>query len=182
MTSKVDRQCHDERGPDDGGLDDEAGHAPRGLSLVLVQLGFHLARRFGELLAPLGLEQRHAGMLGRLAASEGKSQQAVGEQLGLNATRMVFLVDELEQRGLVERRRNPSDRRSHALYLTDQGRDMIARVRQVTGELEQRLGTSLTEFERAQLAVLLRQVAEEQGLSPQSLPGTIKPTAPPSRG
>ena len=43
------------------------------------------------------------------------------------ATRMVFLVDELEQRGLVERRRNPADRRSYALYLTDQGRAKLAR-------------------------------------------------------
>jgi DNA-binding MarR family transcriptional regulator len=148
--------------------------------LVLVQLGFHLARRFGELLAPLGLEQRHAGMLDRLAANEGQSQQAIGELLGLNATRMVFVVDELEQRGLVERRRNPADRRSHALYLTDLGRDMLKQIRQVMGDHEGQFGTSLTGAERRQLAALLRRVADEQGLVPQALPGSpVPPGGPP---
>jgi DNA-binding MarR family transcriptional regulator len=146
-----------------------------GFALVLVQLGFHLARTYGEALAPLGLEQRHAGMLARLAANEGKSQQALGELLGLNATRMVFLVDELEQRGLVERRRNPADRRSHALYLTDLGRDTLREVQRVTTAHEGQLGASLTGPERAQLATLLRRVADEQGLPPQSLPGAHKP-------
>jgi DNA-binding MarR family transcriptional regulator len=89
-----------------------------GLAYLLVQLGFRVAGKFTEQLAPLGLEPRHFGMLTRLAANEGKSQQAIGELMGLNATRMVFLVDELEKRGLVERRRNPADRRSYALYLT----------------------------------------------------------------
>lgn len=147
----------------------------QGFALVLVQLGFHLARTYGEALAPLGLEQRHAGMLVRLAASEGKSQQALGELLGLNATRMVFLVDELEQRGLVERRRNPADRRSHALYLTDLGRDTLREVRRVTAAHEGQLGVSLTGPERTQLATLLRRVADEQGLPVQSLPGAHKP-------
>lgn len=155
----------------------EAGQATgdQGFALVLVQLGFHLARTYGEVLAPLGLEQRHAGMLSRLAANEGKSQQALGELLGLNATRMVFLVDELEQRGLVERRRNPADRRSHALYLTELGRDTLRQVQQVSAEHEHRLGCSLTGPERSQLASLLRRVADEQGLPADSLPGAHKP-------
>ena len=147
-----------------------------GLALVLVQLGFHLAHRYGEVLAPLGLEQRHAGTLSRLAANEGKSQQAIGELLGLNATRMVFLVDELEQRGLVERRRNPADRRQHALYLTDLGHDKLRQIRQLTEAHESQLGASLTDPERRQLARLLRRVADEQGLPAQGLPSPHKPT------
>ena len=67
------------------------------MAFFLVQLGFQAGRRFGERLAPLGLEQRQAGMLVRLAANEGKSQQAIAELLGINATQMVFLVDELER-------------------------------------------------------------------------------------
>ncbi len=94
-------------------------HGPEGFAYLLVQLGTRAARRFAERLAPLELEPRHAGLLLRLAGSEGRSQQAIGELIGLNSTRMVFLVDELEQRGLVERRRNDADRRSYALYLTD---------------------------------------------------------------
>jgi DNA-binding MarR family transcriptional regulator len=142
-----------------------------GLALLLVQLGFHAGREFGERLAPLGLEQRQAGMLVRLAANEGRSQQAIAELLGINATRMVFLVDELERLGLVERRRNPADRRSHALYLTDAGAAMLARVRAVTAEHETRMSAGLTTGERTQLISLLRRVAREQGLGMQALPG-----------
>jgi DNA-binding MarR family transcriptional regulator len=145
-----------------------------GLGRLLVQLGFFAARRFGELLAPLGLEQRQAGMLMGLAAHEGTSQQALGEVMGLNATRMVFLVDELEQRGLVERRRNPADRRSHALYLTDRGRDTLRQTRQVAAAHERSLGASLTEAERGQLVSLLRKV-----VPPDSLPGAQKPGSGP---
>src|SRR5712691_5585054 len=99
---------------------------------VLVQLGFHVAGTFSKRLAPLGLEPRRIGMLTRLAANEGRSQHAIGELIGLNPTRMVFLVDELEKRGLVERRRNPADRRSHALYLTEPGREKLRQARQAS--------------------------------------------------
>jgi DNA-binding MarR family transcriptional regulator len=144
---------------------------PGGLAFFLAQLGFHASREFGERLAPLGLEQRQAGMLTRLAANEGKSQQAIAELLGINATRMVFLVDELERLGLVERRRNPADRRSHALYLTDAGTAMLARVRAVTVDHEAQMSAGLTSDERTQLITLLRRVAREQGLGAQALPG-----------
>jgi DNA-binding MarR family transcriptional regulator len=151
---------------DDGALD------PAGsLAFLLVQLGMHGARQFGERLQPLGLEQRQAGMLVRLAASEGRSQQALAAMLGINATRMVFLVDELEKLGLVERRRNPEDRRSHALYLTGQGRAVLAQVRAVAAEHEQQMSAGLTGEQRAELIALLRQVADTQGLRPGSLPG-----------
>jgi DNA-binding MarR family transcriptional regulator len=142
-----------------------------GLGYLLVQLGFHVARRTSEGLAPLGLEPRQFGMLTRLAANEGRSQQAIGELLGLNATRMVFLVDELEQRGLVERRRNPADRRSYALYLTDLGRARLREAQQAAAGSEGQIGASLTGQQRTQLTRLLRRLAEEQGIAGDSLPG-----------
>ena len=121
-----------------------------GVAFLLVQLGFHLARVFGEQLEPLGLEQRHAGMLVRLAQNDGRSQQAIAELLGVNPTRMVFLTDELEKLGLVERRRNPADRRSHALYLTEAGTAMLARVREVTRAHEAAITAGLSAAERDQ--------------------------------
>jgi len=149
------------------------GHADHQgeLGYLLVQLGFHVARQFSERLAPLGLEPRQFGMLTRLAANEGRSQQAIGELLGLNATRMVFLVDELEKRGLVERRRNPADRRSHALYLTDLGRAKLREAQRAGGRPEGQIGASLTGQQRTQLTRLLRRLADEQGIAGESLPG-----------
>ena len=142
-----------------------------GVAFLLVQLGFHLARLFGERLEPLGLEQRQAGMLVRLAENDGGSQQAIAELMGVNPTRMVFLTDELEKLGLVERRRNPADRRSHALYLTEAGTAMLARVREVTRAHDAAITAGLSGAERDQLTALLRRLAQEQGLAGRSLPG-----------
>jgi len=143
----------------------------RSVAFLLVQLGFHLARLFGERLEPLGLEQRQAGMLVRLAENDGRSQQAIAELMGITPTRMVFLTDELEKLGLVERRRNPADRRSHALYLTEAGTAMLARVREVTRAHEAAVTAGLNEAERDQLTALLRRLAADQGLAEHWLPG-----------
>ena len=145
---------------------------PRGgVAFLLVQLGTYVAGLFGERLKPLGLEQRHAGMLVRLAQNNGRSQQAIAELMGVNPTRMVFLTDELEELGLVERRRNPADRRSHALYLTEAGTAMLARVREVTRAHEAAVTAGLNEAERDQLTALLRRLAADQGLAEHWLPG-----------
>src|SRR5690348_5876803 len=148
-----------------------------GVAFLLVQLGFHLGRVFGDRLKPLGLEQRQAGMLVRLAENDGRSQQAIAELMGINPTRMVFLTDELEKLGLVERKRNPADRRSHALYLTEAGTAMLARVREVTQAHEAAITAGLSGPERDQLTALLRHLARDQGLAGQALPG-----APPRHG
>jgi DNA-binding MarR family transcriptional regulator len=152
---------------------DGSGSSGDDIAYLLVQLGFHVARGFTERLAPLGLEPRQFGMLTRLAANEGTSQQAIGELIGLNPTRMVFLVDELEKQGLVERRRNPDDRRSYALYLTGQGRARLSEARRVSIGHDREIGASLTGAQRRELAALLRQVADEQGISGDSLPGPM---------
>jgi len=142
-----------------------------GFALLLVQLGMEAARQFAEQLAPLGVEPRHAGVLLRLAANEGKAQQVIGELIGLNPTQMVFLVDELESRGFVERRRNPADRRSYALYLTPPGRDMLSKVLEA-GQIHQaRFAASLSASEQEQLTELLRRIARDQRITGQSLPG-----------
>ena len=116
-------------------------------------------------------------MLVRLAQNNGRSQQAIAELMGVNPTRMVFLTDELEKLGLVERRRNPADRRSHALYLTEAGTAMLARVREVTRAHEAAITAGLSAAERGQLTALLQHLARDQGLAGQALPG-----APPRHG
>jgi DNA-binding MarR family transcriptional regulator len=141
----------------------------RGLSrragFLLVQLGTHRHRRFAERLAPLGLHPRHFGMLSHLAANEGQSQQALSRALGIHRSAVVALVDDLERRGLAERRRDPVDRRAYTLYLTPQGRELLAELQRVAEEEETELLTALNASERSQLISLLRRVAESQGLA-----------------
>jgi DNA-binding MarR family transcriptional regulator len=141
----------------------------RGLSrrvgFLLVQLGTHRHRRFAERLAPLDLHPRHFGMLSQLAVNEGQSQQALSRALGVQRSAVVALVDDLEHRGLAERRRDPVDRRAYTLYLTPQGRELLAELERVAEEDEAELLSSLDASERSQLILLLQRVAESQGLA-----------------
>ena len=142
----------------------------RGLSrrvgFLLAQLGTHAHRRFAERLARLDLHPRHFGMLSHLAASEGQSQQALGNALGIHRSAVVALVDDLEQRGLAERRRDPGDRRAYALYLTPAGREVLADLERIAEEQETELRTGLDASKRSQLISLLQRVAESQSLAP----------------
>jgi DNA-binding MarR family transcriptional regulator len=141
----------------------------RGLSrragFLLVQLGTHAHRRFAERLARLDLHPRHFGMLSHLAASEGQSQQALSIALGIHRSAVVALVDDLEQRGLAERRRDPFDRRAYTLYLTPPGRAVLADLQRIAEQHEAELLTALDASERSQLISLLHRVAESQGLA-----------------
>src|ERR1700736_6076110 len=89
-----------------------------GVAFLLAQLGHHAAERFSERIAALELTPPHAGILRAIAAAPGRSQQALGTKLQLLPSRVVAYVDDLEDRGYVERRPNPDDRRQYALYLT----------------------------------------------------------------
>jgi DNA-binding MarR family transcriptional regulator len=145
-------------------------HPPAGVRFLLVQLGYHAARRLGERLAPLGLEPRHYGVLRAVAALEGSTQQAVGGRLKLAAPRMVALIDDLEQRGLVERRRNPSDRRAYGLFLTGHGRSCLEKAQAAAAAEEEELLGWLDPEQREQLERLLRTSADREGLGDVVLP------------
>lgn len=78
--------------------------------------------RAAERLAPLGLNVRMCGVLNLLKDQGPASQQEIGEQLGIDRTTMVEIVDELERQGIVRRERSASDRRSYAVTLTPGGK------------------------------------------------------------
>jgi DNA-binding MarR family transcriptional regulator len=137
-----------------------------GLSFLLSQVGAHSSARFAERLEPLGIKPAHVGILRVIAQTDGLSQQALGERLGLFPSRLVGVLDELERRGLVERRDSPGDRRSYALYLTQAGRAMVAQLGQIARAHQDALCAALDEAERAQMAGLLSRIAVEQGLTP----------------
>ncbi len=141
------------------------------LAFLLSQLGFVAARGFNQALAPLGLEPRHFLLLRFIARSQGRSQQALAELLGIPASRMVALVDNLEQRGLVERRPNPSDRRARALYLTPAGGAALEKAIGVAIGHERAYGTTLSAEERRTLIGLLQKLAAEKRLLSGVHPG-----------
>jgi DNA-binding MarR family transcriptional regulator len=137
----------------------------RRAGFLLVQLGTHAHRRFAERLAALELHPRHFGMLSHLAASEGQSQQALSMALGIHRSAVVALVDDLEQRGLAERRRDPGDRRAYTLFLTSTGRNLLEELRRAADDEDAELLAALDASERSQLITLLQRVADAQGLT-----------------
>jgi DNA-binding MarR family transcriptional regulator len=132
------------------------------------------SRGFADSLAPFGLEPRHFGVLNLVALSEGVSQRALTDPLGIPASRLVAVVDDLEHQGLVERRRNPDDRRAHALYLTSKGRKTLDRARGAAHDNEQQFTAALTPTEREQLLGLLRRLATHQQLPMGIHPGLAR--------
>ena len=96
---------------------------------LLSQIGRRQATGLTERLRPLGLRPRHFALLNLIAVDEGRSQQQLGERLALEPSGIVPTIDELEQQGQLERRRDPTDRRRYALHLTPDGRTKLARAR-----------------------------------------------------
>jgi DNA-binding MarR family transcriptional regulator len=142
-----------------------------GPAFLLAQVGAHAASKFGERIATIGLTPPHAGIFRLLAVTQGISQQDLSTRLGIHPSRLVAILDELESRGLLERKPNPEDRRQYALHLTAKGRDTFARIGQIARRHQDALCASLTEEEREKLAELLRKIADEQGLTPGVHPG-----------
>jgi DNA-binding MarR family transcriptional regulator len=142
-----------------------------GVAFLLAQLGAHAAAAFAERLRPLELTPPQAGVLRRLGQFPGQSQRELADALGMHAPRLVALIDELEDRGLVARDRDPEDRRNYAISLTDEGQRALTELAHVARRHELAITAALDEDERAQLVALLRRLAEEQNLTPAVHPG-----------
>jgi DNA-binding MarR family transcriptional regulator len=156
---------------DSGTHGQQGAHRP-GNAFLLAQLGAHAAARFAERIAGLDLTPAQAGLLRLINWQPGQSQQAVARQLRVPPSRLVPLVDGLEARRLIERRRNPGDRRNHALFLTDEGTRFINdELRQAGTAHENEICAGLTGVERTQLNELLTRLADRQGLTTGVHPG-----------
>jgi DNA-binding MarR family transcriptional regulator len=149
--------------------------APKKLSFLLSQVGTYAARRFAERIAEIGLQPPQFRVLNVVDAAEGQSQHAIAEVIQAPPSRMVAIVDELEEGGLLERRPHPGDRRVRALYLTPKGREVLAAGRGIAKEHEEDLARGMSAADRKRLIALLAQIVEAQGIGPGVHPGLRKP-------
>ena len=130
-----------------------------------------MANEFGRRLSPLGLTPSHVGILRVLAFNPGISQQELAAAIGAVPSRVVKLLDELSERGLVERRRSTVDRRNHELHLSPRAAEQLADVRAIASEHDAAVVKGLSAPELATLVSLLAKVAEANGIEPTSHPG-----------
>ncbi|MFC4942320.1 MarR family winged helix-turn-helix transcriptional regulator [Pseudonocardia sp. GCM10023141] len=144
----------------------EASGNPPGAAFLLAAIGAHATARFAERIAALELSPPQTGLMRVVVATPGRSQQELSELLGTPPSRLVGLVDGLAAKGLLERRRNETDRRLYALHPTAAGIAMIEKIGLVGREHDDAVCAALDDGERAVLRGLLVRIAAEQGLTP----------------
>ncbi|WP_173933463.1 MarR family transcriptional regulator [Chelativorans sp. Marseille-P2723] len=110
-------------------------------------------------LQPLNLRPTYFAVLVVIGENPGLNQSEVSAALGIQRTNFVTIIDHLETRGLVERHPSKEDRRSYALHLTEEGREVLNAARQLQAEHEQRLTQKLGQEGRELLLPLLRRLA-----------------------
>lgn len=142
---------------------DAGGPAGTGLA---ADPGFLLARAravgdaaVNAALAPVGLKVRSLSVLWLAVEGGGPSQREVGQFLGLDPSQVVGLVDELQGRGLLERRPDARDRRSRVIVATPAGRRLLRRARESVQRTHEVTFGGLDAEERRTLAALLARVA-----------------------
>ncbi|WP_214408833.1 MarR family winged helix-turn-helix transcriptional regulator [Sphaerisporangium fuscum] len=120
----------------------------------------HLARRLRlrseSVLAPLGLRPRHLITLTLLRDQGPRTQQALATTLSMDGTNVVGLLNDLEAKDLIERRRSPEDRRRHVVELTDEGGRVLAKAEFALTAVEDELLGALGHDQRETLYNLLQ--------------------------
>lgn len=149
----------------------ESGAAPSDreaveLGRLAALLGYHLRRAevfaFQNFAAHLGGDGIGPGQLGVLLlveANPGSNQTRIGKALGIDRSTLVSIIDMLEKRGLIRREPSPTDRRSHALMLSEEGTGFLRALRPRLDAHEAEIARNLSAAERAQLIELLQRLA-----------------------
>ena len=139
--------------------------------LALARLGGVMRRAFAARMADeawavdAGLRPGCFSVLRAVATGDhAPSQRVLSEQLGMDPSDLVGLLDVLEEAGFVERRRDPADRRRHAIEITDAGRRAIDRFEEVAGWVaDDVFGVLPGEDRRSLEALLARVIAAHEG-------------------
>lgn len=122
---------------------------------LLLKAGTHFHDLIDATLAELDLNGRQLLVLTFVGGEDHLSQQMLSVRLGLDPTIIVGLVDELEDRGLLARERDPEDRRRHRLRMTPNGRKVHATAVQAVTRAEREFLAPLDRTERDALRRLL---------------------------
>src|SRR5437764_8788934 len=126
---------------------------------LLGRLGFEIKRRAIDELEAAGSSLYDYSVLAFLAEGASETQASIADTLRLDRSQLVGLLDSLEERGLIERRRDPNDRRRHTVSLTPDGKAQLGRLRAVVKQVEDHFLAPLDAESRQVLYQLLFRVA-----------------------
>jgi len=128
-----------------------------GTVVMVMRLATAIKKRSTEEL--LGLKLRQVMLLSYLRYGAPALQQQLCEALWLDPNNCVLLLNELEDMGYVERRRDPADRRRHMVELTDEGRAALERAERAQESVGDEIFAALSDEERGTLRSLLGRAA-----------------------
>jgi DNA-binding MarR family transcriptional regulator len=127
---------------------------------LLKRLGFAAKQRSLDEYEKIGLNPYHYAILALLDEGAPETQAAIADALGYDRGTLVGLLDDLEEQELVERKRDPDDRRRHVVRLTGDGKRMLGRLRALAKRLEDEFLAPLDAEQREALHALLLDLAE----------------------
>jgi MarR family transcriptional regulator, lower aerobic nicotinate degradation pathway regulator len=130
-------------------------------AFLLKRLGFKAKSQAMDAYEEIGANPYHYAVLVALAEDSHETQGALADALGYDRGQMVGILDELEEADLIQRRRDPADRRRQLVSITPGGRRMLTRLRALSRKLEDELLAPLNGDERAQLHELLLKLGRQ---------------------
>jgi DNA-binding MarR family transcriptional regulator len=138
--------------------DEPQAFAPAGAArstVLITRMARAMRRQFERAVAPLGLRARHFVALTHLSDHGPTAQQTLIEALGLDASNLVALLNELEDAGLIVRSRDRADRRRGIIELSPEGERVLATVDRAFEAVDDEMLAALSSEERATLNELL---------------------------
>jgi len=133
----------------------------RSTSFLLKRLGFAAKEQALRAYEQTGLHPYHHAILILLGEGSRETQGSIADALGFDRGQLVGLLDELEERALLERERDPNDRRRHVVRLTPEGKRVLRRLRTIAREIDDDFLSPLSDQDRANLHALLLRLAEK---------------------
>ena len=122
-----------------------------------------LRRAFDDRVRAVGVTGPQARLLMYLSRYEGENQGFYAEQLDVEAITLCRMVDRMADAGLIERRRDPADRRAWRLHLTDKSKAMIVGLRECVDRLIEEMLAGITATERDTFARILTAIGTNLG-------------------
>lgn len=131
------------------------GRLGENIGFLAARFSYFAARIARDALSPFDLSTRLYSVLELASTGSGMSQREIGRALCLDPSNVLRLVDQLDERGLVERVRDANDRRITIIRATDAGRDLAADAGDALDDGYEALLAELTLAERADATRLL---------------------------